>query len=120
MDWVQAMASATGVTHERIHSERFGGKDVQTGAGSFTVTAARSGITVTVDGAKTIMEVLRDHGVSIPVSCEQGICGTCLTRVIQGIPDHQDLYQTDDEKAFNTHMTPCCSRSKSPVLVLDL
>lgn len=54
------------------------------------------------------------------MSCEQGVCGTCLTRVIEGIPDHKDLYLTPEEQAANDQFTPCCSRSKSARLVLDL
>jgi vanillate O-demethylase ferredoxin subunit len=55
-----------------------------------------------------------------PVSCEQGICGTCVTRVLEGTPDHRDLYLTEDEHAKNDRFTPCCSRAKSQMLVLDL
>jgi vanillate O-demethylase ferredoxin subunit len=54
------------------------------------------------------------------VSCEQGVCGTCLTRVLQGEVDHRDAYLTPEEQAANDQFTPCCSRSKSARLVLDL
>jgi len=54
------------------------------------------------------------------MSCEQGVCGTCLTRVISGTPDHRDHYLTPEEHAANDQFLPCCSRSKSPRLVLDL
>ena len=67
-----------------------------------------------------MVEVLRDIGVEIPVSCEQGICGTCLTRVLEGEPDHRDLFLTEDEQAANDQFTPCCSRAKSARLVLDI
>jgi vanillate O-demethylase ferredoxin subunit len=60
------------------------------------------------------------HGVEILTSCEQGVCGTCITRVLQGECDHRDLYFTDEEKAKHDQFTPCCSRAKSAVLVLDL
>ncbi|MEX2320790.1 MAG: 2Fe-2S iron-sulfur cluster binding domain-containing protein [Saccharospirillum sp.] len=53
-------------------------------------------------------------------SCEQGICGTCLTKVLEGTPEHRDRYLDDDEHAANDQMTVCCSRSKTPLLVLDL
>jgi vanillate O-demethylase ferredoxin subunit len=53
-------------------------------------------------------------------SCEQGVCGTCLTRVLEGTPDHRDLYLTPEEQAANDQFTPCCSRAKSARLVLDL
>jgi vanillate O-demethylase ferredoxin subunit len=48
------------------------------------------------------------------------VCGTCLTRVLSGEPDHRDYYLTEAEKAANDQFLPCCSRSRSPVLVLDL
>jgi ferredoxin-NADP reductase len=53
-------------------------------------------------------------------SCEEGICGTCLCTVLAGVPDHRDVYLTDEEKAANDQMLLCCSRSKTPQLVLDL
>jgi vanillate O-demethylase ferredoxin subunit len=40
--------------------------------------------------------------------------------VIDGIPDHRDSFLTDEEKAENSKIMICCSRSKSPVLTLDL
>jgi vanillate O-demethylase ferredoxin subunit len=92
----------------------------ETGVAPYTVTAARSGISVLVDGTQTIAEALRGRGIDVPVSCEQGICGTCMVRVIDGVPDHRDLYQTDEERAANTHMTLCCSRAKSASLTLDI
>jgi len=64
--------------------------------------------------------VLKDHGIEILTSCEQGVCGTCITRVLEGEPDHRDMYFTDEEKAKNDQFTPCCSRAKSKTLVLDL
>ena len=54
------------------------------------------------------------------VGCEQGVCGTCLTRVLEGQPDHKDMYLTPEEQQANDQFTPCCSRSKSALLVLDL
>jgi vanillate O-demethylase ferredoxin subunit len=69
---------------------------------------------------RPITAVLADHGIEVPTSCEQGVCGTCLTRVLEGEPDHRDFYLTDDERARGDQMTLCCSRSKSALLVLDL
>lgn len=69
---------------------------------------------------KSIVEVLTDIGIELPVSCEQGICGTCLTPVLQGTPDHRDLVLNDEEHAKNDQMTLCCSRALTDLLVLDL
>jgi vanillate O-demethylase ferredoxin subunit len=68
----------------------------------------------------TVVAALAQAGVEVPTSCEQGVCGTCLTRVLSGEPDHRDVYLLDEEKAANDQFLPCCSRSKSPMLVLDL
>jgi vanillate O-demethylase ferredoxin subunit len=119
MDFVTTAAKRLLWTEERIHLERFSaGRDVSGTA--FTVCAARSGVTVTVPPGKTIAETLRAHNVAVSLSCEQGVCGTCLTPVVHGIPDHRDVYQTDEEKASNKQIALCCSRSRSARLVLDI
>lgn len=87
---------------------------------SFEVKLASSGRIVTVAPDVSITDALRSAGVEVLTSCEQGICGTCITRVLEGEPDHRDLYLTPEEQAANDQLTPCCSRAKSRVLVLDL
>ncbi|MCY1462833.1 Phenoxybenzoate dioxygenase subunit beta [compost metagenome] len=67
-----------------------------------------------------MVQALAAAGVDLPTSCEQGVCGTCLTRVLSGQPDHRDMYLTADERAANDQFLPCCSRAKSAELVLDL
>jgi len=69
---------------------------------------------------QTATEALIANGFDIPVSCEQGICGTCITRVVEGTPDHRDLFMTDEEHALNNQFTPCCSRAKTKNLVIEL
>ena len=69
---------------------------------------------------EALCQALQAQGVDILVSCEQGVCGTCLTRVLEGQCDHRDHYLTDEEKAAHDQFTPCCSRARSPLLVLDL
>jgi vanillate O-demethylase ferredoxin subunit len=66
------------------------------------------------------VQALRTYGVVVQVSCEQGVCGTCLTRVLEGQPEHRDSYLTDEEKRCNDQFTPCCSRARGERLVLDL
>ncbi len=86
----------------------------------FLVTLASSGKSYTVPPGRTVVEVLAAHGVDIPTSCEQGICGTCLTGLLDGEPDHRDQFLTNAERARNDRFTPCCSRAKSRTLLLDL
>jgi vanillate O-demethylase ferredoxin subunit len=86
----------------------------------FTIRAARSGVDLDVPADKSIAQVLMDAGLPLEVSCEQGVCGTCLTDVIEGTPDHRDMYLNDDEKRANKQILVCCSRSQSRLLVLDI
>jgi len=88
--------------------------------GSFKVKFGSTGAVYVIPGDKSIVDALAEQGVEIPVSCEQGICGTCLTGVLEGEPDHRDAFLTNDEHTANDQMTLCCSRSKGPLLVLDL
>jgi ferredoxin len=73
-----------------------------------------------VQPGETIAQKLAENGIEVQVSCQSGVCGTCLTPVVEGMPDHRDLVQTDVEKASNVQITVCCSRSKTKTLVLDL
>lgn len=86
----------------------------------FKVKIASSGEVITVEDGVRIVDALGEQGIIIPVSCEQGICGTCLTGVLEGEPEHNDVFMTEEEQAANDQMTLCCSRSKSELLVLDL
>lgn len=119
MDYVIGSAKRLGWAEDHVHVEYFAAEVDVTGD-AFMVRAARSGLTLTVPAGQSIAEVLEAHGVEVPVSCAQGVCGSCLTGVIDGIPDHRDFFLTEGEKAANKQMTPCCSRSKTPLLVLDI
>jgi len=86
----------------------------------FTVEAAASGITVEVPAGTTIVRALEAVGIFPPVSCEEGICGTCETTVLAGIPDHRDSLLSAAEQAANTTMMICVGRCRGDRLVLDL
>ena len=121
MDAVLAKARASGWPESRIHHEFFGAEvAARAGDGGFEVKLASSGRVIAVAADRTVVQALADAGVSVATSCEQGVCGTCLTRVIEGEPDHRDMYLTPEEQAAGDQFLPCCSRSKSPRLVLDL
>jgi ferredoxin len=86
----------------------------------FEVRLHRSGRTIAIPPGKTILSTLLEAGVNVDFSCAMGGCGTCETRIVEGIPDHRDNYLSEEEKAENNVIMICCSRSKTPVLVLDL
>lgn len=88
--------------------------------GAFTLELVKTGLRLEVRADQTALAVLEAAGVPVPMSCGQGICGTCLTRVVGGVPDHRDMYLSGEEQDANDQFTPCCSRSKTQVLQLDL
>lgn len=119
MDWVISHAQAAGFTAEHIHREYFQATAELTG-NAFDVVARRSGKRVRVTPGQSIAQALINAGVKLQVACEQGMCGTCLCTVLEGQPDHRDVYLTDEEKGDNQQILTCCSRALSATLVLDI
>ncbi|MBT7951715.1 MAG: iron-sulfur cluster-binding domain-containing protein [Gammaproteobacteria bacterium] len=108
---------------EHVHFELFEGPDINetsTSNSSFEIILEDTGITLDVPANKTIMEILKENDIPYISSCEQGICGACITEVVDGVPDHRDSCLLDDEKQSGKLITICCSRSKSAQLHLKL
>lgn len=105
-----------------LHLERFRPKDgaLDGENTAFEVELDASDITLTVGADQTLAEAIEAAGIDLPTSCREGTCGTCETYVLEGEPDHRDSYLTEDEQASGEVIMPCCSRSRSPRLVLDL
>ena len=121
MDAVLNAARAAGWPAAQLHYEFFSaGAITSADDAGFEVKVASSGKIVRVAKDQTVVKALAAAGIEVLTSCEQGVCGTCLTRVLEGEPDHKDAYLTPEEQERNDQFTPCCSRSKSPLLVLDL
>jgi vanillate O-demethylase ferredoxin subunit len=122
MDLVREVAADRGWPAESIHLEYFNaGQATEAVPGSdLQVRLVRSGTTIPVAADVPIIDALRAAGIAVETSCEQGVCGTCITRVLGGVPDHRDLFLTEAEKARGDCMAICVSRSLTPELVLDL
>jgi vanillate O-demethylase ferredoxin subunit len=121
MDAVLGLARAQAWPEAQLHYEFFGAAPVDTaGDGSFELEIASSGQVIKVQAQQTALQALQAAGLDVLASCEQGVCGTCLTGVQAGTPEHRDHYLTPEEKAANDQFLPCCSRACSPRLVLAL
>ncbi|MBI6911390.1 PDR/VanB family oxidoreductase [Pseudomonas palleroniana] len=121
MQHVLDSALALGWQDSCLHREYFSAAPVDSRLdGRFSVQIGSTGEVFEIPADQSVVQVLESHGITIAVSCEQGVCGTCLTRVLDGVPEHRDLFLTEQEQALNDQFTPCCSRSKTPMLVLDL
>ncbi|MCX2525364.1 PDR/VanB family oxidoreductase [Larsenimonas rhizosphaerae] len=119
MDWVIGRAGACGIDDDRIHKEFFSA-DVDVSGEAFEVVAERSGLTVSVGAEDTIARALARAGIAVEVKCEEGVCGTCVTDVLDGEIDHRDHFLTDEEREDGDQMCVCCSRAKGNRLVLDI
>jgi ferredoxin-NADP reductase/nitrite reductase/ring-hydroxylating ferredoxin subunit len=117
---VREIARHQGWPDHAVHFEYFKNTRTIDTSSTFEISLARSAQTLTVPSGQSILSVLRENGIAMPASCEQGACGTCMATVLEGAPDHQDVYLNQDEQAAGQKIMTCVSRAKSKRLVLDL
>lgn len=118
MDWVISTAEEAGHATDHVHREYFSA-DVELTGDSFEVECRESGITLTIGPDDTIAKALAKAGIKVEVKCEEGVCGTCLTDVLEGDIDHRDQFLTAEEREDGDVMCVCCSRARG-TLVLDI
>ncbi len=121
IDAAMQTAGELGWPEDCVHREYFaaGGRRDEDDT-PFDVRIASTGLCVHVGAHETVVAALTKVGVEIPTSCAEGLCGTCITRVIDGEVLHRDMFLTPEERAKNDQFTPCCSRARGQLLVLDL
>ncbi|MGO4329254.1 2Fe-2S iron-sulfur cluster-binding protein [Cupriavidus sp. 2TAF22] len=120
MDAVAAAVRERADIH--LHTEYFAASPTLTqSGGAFELVLVRSGIKAMVPEGTSVVEVLQQHGIQPELNCEQGICGTCLTKVLCGDIDHRDHYLSPGERARGDCMLVCVSRGKpDSTLTIDL
>lgn len=121
LDAFEAHCKDLGIVH--MHLERFSAKPVQAATDArtqYTVELRKSGLTFEVTEKTTLHDRLIELDVEVPWSCEEGICGACETRVLEGVVDHRDMVLTPAEQSAHKVMMVCVSGCKSERLVLEL
>jgi vanillate O-demethylase ferredoxin subunit len=121
LDAFEAACESLGFAN--VHVERFRAvvnSEPSVPSGQCVVELAKSGRTMTVPKDKALLGCLLAADVEVQYSCEEGVCGTCETRIISGEADHRDSILTKSQKASNSVMMVCISRCKSDHMVLDL
>ncbi|MDN6883175.1 PDR/VanB family oxidoreductase [Variovorax sp. CAN2819] len=105
---------------DALHAEYFAAPtDAGAAAGlPFTLRLARRGITVPVAADQTAVDALHEVGIDIPVSCQQGLCGTCVVEGDGEGAEHRDFCLTGSERRHKVAL--CCSRAKGLELELQL
>lgn len=119
-----ALEEACTTLGRNFHTEWFAPRPGARKAGegaleAFSVRLERSDIEITVLPGQSIIDSCAEAGVTIPASCFEGTCGSCLSTCLEGTPDHRDSFLTPAERASNRLLAPCVSRSKTGRLVLD-
>jgi ferredoxin len=105
----------------QLNLERFAAAPIDTtGDVDFEVIAARSGTSYPVPAGCSILAVLRENGMAVDFSCSEGVCGTCETDVVEGVPEHRDAVLSAAERESNDTMMICVSRARTARLVLDI
>jgi vanillate O-demethylase ferredoxin subunit len=121
MDAVLETAKAEGWPEAHLHREYFAAaKDDSKIDAAFEIQLGIDGEIIEIPADKTALEVLIERDIDVPFACEEGVCGSCSTRLLEGEPEHRDVYMTAEEHLANQEFAICCSRSKSPKLVIDL
>lgn len=105
---------------DQVHVEYFTAQESAATEGGYTVVLSRSQKELKVAPGQTILAALLAAGIDAPYSCEEGLCGACMTAVLEGTPDHRDTVLTPAERETNKKIMICCSGSKGDRLVLDL
>jgi len=120
---LQAFESAcAGLGYQNVHIERFAADPAVSAVqeGEYTVELARCGKRLTVPAGKALLDALLEAGVEVDHSCREGVCGSCETRVLEGLPEHRDSVLSKNERESGKTMMVCVSGCKGARLVLDL
>jgi len=122
IDPVLSAAKAAGWNDSAVHREYFSAdiKASENPLHLFKVRVASTGDEYEIPPDRSIAEVLDEAGHFVPLSCEEGVCGTCMVPLLEGEAEHRDLYMTAEEQAAGDMITLCCSRAKSDLLVIDV
>lgn len=121
MSWVMQSLKDMSWSNDRLHSETFVPPQVSNLENrAFTVELAKSGKIFTVAADEFLIDVLNRNQCGVPCSCTQGICGSCITPVKSGEPEHRDAVLSDTEREAGNKMCVCVGRAKGDHLVLDI
>ncbi|MGI5220370.1 PDR/VanB family oxidoreductase [Nocardia sp. CA-290969] len=119
MDTVtEVVAPVVGIGN--VHIEHFEAAAVDTSGDTGFTVELDTGESFEIPADRSILSVLEENGIDVFKSCEEGICGSCVSNVLEGEPDHRDNCLSVADKAAGDQMALCVSRSKSPKLVIEL
>jgi CDP-4-dehydro-6-deoxyglucose reductase len=86
---------------------------------TFNITIKPSNHQFTATAEETILEAGLKHGIVLPYGCQNGVCGACKGKIVQGTVDHgkyQSLTLTDADIAAGLTLF-CCAKPSSDLIV---
>lgn len=105
LDEIEQVWRDAGLT-DRLHLERFEIARADTSGQGGTVTFGKSGRTLTVDGATTLLQAGEQIGVAMPFGCRMGICQTCVVPLTDG---HVRDIRSGEEHRTGDRVQTCIS-----------
>lgn len=108
------------VGETNIHVEHFEAAEVDTSGDTAFTVELDTGESFEIPADRSILSVLEENGIDVFKSCTEGICGSCVSNVLEGEPEHRDNCLSAADKAAGNQMALCVSRSKSRKLVIEL
>jgi ferredoxin-NADP reductase len=115
LDDAERVWAAAGIA-DRLHLERFAVSKAAAHGEGGTVEFARSGKTLTVDGATPLMDAGEQVGIRMPFGCRMGICQSCVVGLLEG---HVRDLRTGAEKEPGSRVQTCISAASGDC-VLDV
>jgi ferredoxin-NADP reductase len=123
MDNAHQILLNLGVNQKRILQESFGESKPTTESRSLealqaeTVVFIHSQKVCQASAGNTLLDLAERNGVHIPYGCRQGLCGTCVTRVLSGtVQMHVEAGLTPEQKIAG-YVLPCVSRTEGTVVL---
>lgn len=108
------------VGEEHVHVEHFVAADIDTSANKPFTVELDTGEIFEVPADKSVLAVLNDNGIEVFKSCEEGICGSCVSGVLEGVPEHRDSCLSAADKAAGDQMALCVSRAQTDRIKIEL
>ena len=114
----QAFAPIVGQDH--VHIEHFKASEIDTSEDTGFTVELDTGEVFEIPADRTILGVLEDNGIDVFKSCEEGVCGSCVSGLVEGVADHRDSCLSKSEKEAGEQIAICVSRAKTDKLVIEL